>query len=152
LLHTVEMALCDACLAPLRVFGPTQNIGYRGARASEPIALAVVLRELERAAGRRRRQRKATMHRVAQSPLDEAFMERITSASRTEEVARLVRNHPALPGLLASNAEANSAYYLHGGGGTVAAQHAERQLDVLRATAKMLAMIQTLDRETLDSL
>lgn len=154
LLQTAEVALCDACLAALRSFGPTQTIGYRGARAAEPLALDVVLRELERIAGQRRRRRlraAQAQDAAVDDGVDHAFLARIM-ASSPERVARLVRNHPGLGTLLANDPDANADYYLRAGGAAVPAVQRDDQLAALRGIAEKLARQQTLDSDALDSL
>ncbi len=141
LLQTAEMALCDACLGALRAYGPTQTIGYRGARAAEPIALEVVLRELERTSGQRRRrkqqQRRGRKHAGGGGGDDQnaQFLAKARATTDGDELLRLVREHPHFTALLSNDGEANAAYYLYGQHGQISALRDIAEKLIVAATA-----------------
>ena len=124
--QTFEFALCKLCLNALAAFGPTRTIAHRNAPMAEPMDFAIVLRELERSLGARRRKAvQARKKRVAALPEAEADVINVN-----EPVLRLLRrsvlDHPQLRALMTEDGDADAVYHLNFHMARPASQQAER--------------------------
>ncbi len=122
--QTVEMALCKVCMGALHSFAPTLTIGHHNGKMAEPMAIGVVLKELEHSAGSRRRKQaklyaKKRLKAVADAVQGVPSLEQATAAADSipavnmelslRDLRRAVTQHPlfgsVFPGLDADRVE-----------------------------------------------